>query len=67
MKDKQYCVQSQSMSTSSSPVRNSVSTIDSQGGAFVLVENDTDDILTILPDTELAMVELLSEEDSEEM
>jgi hypothetical protein len=65
--DKQYCANHNLASTSLSPVRNSVSTIDSQGGAFVLVENDTDDILTILPDTELAMVELLSdEEDSEE-
>ena len=32
------------------PVRNSVGVIDSQGNSFVLVENDTDDILTILPD-----------------
>ena len=32
------------------PVRNTVSTIDSHGNSFVLMENDTDDILTILPD-----------------
>ena len=31
------------------PVRNTVAVIDSLGNSFVLIENDTDDILTILP------------------
>ena len=61
----QYCVHHNPMLASQSPVRNSVSTINSQGGAYVLVENDTDDILTILPGTDLAMAELLSEDDGE--
>ena len=44
------------------PVRNTVSVIDSQGNSFVLIENDTDDILTILPDVEIANAELISED-----
>ena len=47
------------------PVRNSVSTIDSLGNAFLLVENSTDDILTILPDSEIAMADLISDEPTE--
>jgi hypothetical protein len=49
-----------------SPVRNSVSTINSQGEAYVLVENITDDILTILPDIELAKIGLISDDDDSE-
>ena len=44
------------------PVRNSVSAIDSQGNAFVLVENDTDDILSILPDIDVAYADIISED-----
>ena len=64
--DQRHCARHQTASTLCSPVRNSVSTIDSLGNVFVLVENDTDDVLTILPDTDLATVELISDEDSEE-
>ena len=39
---------------------NSVSIINSQGNAFLLVENVTEDILTILPDTEIANGDILS-------
>ncbi len=45
------------------PVRNTVSVIDSLGKAFVLVENDTDDILTILPNFDIAFVELIQSEE----
>ena len=45
------------------PVRNTVSVIDSQGNSFVLMENDTDDILTILPDYEIAQAELIQKEE----
>jgi len=47
----------------SSPVKDSVSIIDSHGNAFVLVDNDTEDILTILPETEIAYIEFVSEDD----
>ena len=46
-----------------SPVRNTVSVIDPQGNSFVLIENDSDDILTILPDICIANAELISEEE----
>jgi hypothetical protein len=46
-----------------SPIRNTVSTIDSDGNSFVLVENDTDDILTILPDYNIAQAELIQDKD----
>ena len=42
------------------PVRNTVSVIDSQGNSLVLIENDTDDILTIKQDTEIANADLIS-------
>ena len=45
------------------PIRNTVSVIDSQGNSFVLIENHTDDILTILPDVEIANAELITEEE----
>ena len=44
------------------PVRNTVSVIDSQGNSFVIIENDTDDILTILSDKEIANAELISDD-----
>ena len=47
------------------PVRNTVSVIDPQGNSFVLIENDSDDILTILPNICIANAELISEEDGE--
>ena len=47
------------------PVQNTVSVIDSQGNAFMLIENGTDDILTILPETEIAKVELISESETD--
>jgi hypothetical protein len=46
-----------------SPIRNTVSIIDSDGNSFVLVENDTDDILTILPDYEIAQAELIHDKE----
>lgn len=46
------------------PVRNTVSVIDSLGKSFVLVENDTDDILTILPDIDIARVEFITDDES---
>ena len=48
---------------SETPVRNTVSMIDPQGNSFVLIENDSDDILTILPNICIANAELISEED----
>ena len=43
------------------PVRNTVAVLDSLGNAFVLIENDTDDILTILPSTDVAYAELIQD------
>ena len=45
------------------PIRNTVAVIDSLGCASVLVQNDTDDVLTILPDVEIALVDFISSED----
>ena len=45
------------------PVRNTVAVIDSHGNSFVLIENDTDDILTILPNFDIAYVELIQAEE----
>jgi len=44
------------------PTVNSVATIDSNGCALVLVENMSDDLLTIYPECNLGVVHLLSEE-----
>jgi len=41
------------------PVRNTVSVIDSEGNAILLIQNETDDILTIEPDIEIANVDLI--------
>ena len=43
------------------PVRNSVSVIDSIGNAFLLVQNNTDDILTIQPNVDIAAVSFISD------
>ena len=58
------CCTHHEMAQSKNPVRNSVSTIDSSGNAYVLVENSTDDILNISADAEIASVELITEDDS---
>ena len=42
------------------PIRNTISKIDSNGNAILLVYNDTDDILTILPEKEIARAELIT-------
>ena len=42
------------------PVRNTVSVIDSQGCSSMLVQNNTDDILTVCPDIEIARVNFIS-------
>ena len=42
------------------PVRNTVGVIDSQGHSILLVQNDTDDILTINPEVEIAQVNFIS-------
>jgi len=42
------------------PVRNTVSTIDSNGNSLMLIHNDTDDILTIKPDTVIANADLIT-------
>ena len=44
------------------PVRNTISKIDSDGNSLLLVYNDTDDILTILPESEIARAELITSE-----
>jgi len=46
------------------PVRNTISKIDSNGNSLLLVYNDTDDILTILPESEIARVELITSSDN---
>ena len=53
--DRTQCVQCQL-----NPVRNTISKIDSNGNSLLLVYNDTDDILTILPENEIARAELIS-------
>ena len=61
--DRQKCCEFHTLESGSlNLARNSISTIDSSGNAYVLVENTSDDILTILPGTELARVELVSED-----
>ena len=42
------------------PIRNTISKIDSNGNAILLVYNDTDDILTILPEKGIARAELIT-------
>jgi hypothetical protein len=49
----------QCMQCQMNPVRNTISKIDSNGNSLLLVHNDTDDILTILPDKEIAKAELI--------
>jgi len=44
-----------------SPVTSTVSKIGPDGRSIMLIENRTDDILTILPETELGFVDILSE------
>ena len=44
------------------PIRNTISKIDSNGNSILLVYNDTDDILTILPESEIARAELITSE-----
>ncbi len=46
------------------PVRNTISKIDSNGNSLLLVYNDTDDILTILPESEIARAELITLSDN---
>ena len=48
------------------PVRNTVSVINSKGCSPLLVQNNTDDILTITPDADIARVSLISASDSED-
>ena len=43
------------------PLRNTVSVIDSQGCSLVMVQNDTEDILTIEKDVEIATVNFIGE------
>ena len=50
----------QCMQCQMNPVRNTISKIDSNGNSLLLVHNDTDDILTILPDKEIAKAELIT-------
>ena len=53
--DRTQCVQCQL-----NPIRNTISKIDSNGNSLLLVYNDTDDILTIMPETEIANAELIT-------
>ena len=53
------------MQTSHIPVRNTIAIIDSLGCAPLLVQNDTDDILTIYPDSEIALANFLSEQSND--
>jgi len=53
--DKTQCIQCQL-----NPIRNTISKIDSNGNSLLLVYNDTDDILTIMPDKEIANAELIT-------
>ena len=48
------------------PIRNTISRIDSNGNSLLLVYNNTDDILTILPSNEIAKAELITS-DSEQI
>jgi len=43
------------------PIQHTVSKIDTQGNAFILINNTSEDILTIPSDVEIAQVRLLSE------
>jgi hypothetical protein len=47
------------------PVRNTIAVIDSLGCAPLLVQNDTEDILTIYPNNEIALVNFISEQGNE--
>ena len=42
------------------PIRNTISKIDSNGNSLLLVHNDTDDILTITPEKDIANAELIT-------
>ena len=53
--DRTQCLQCQL-----NPIRNTISKIDSNGNSLLLVHNDTDDILTIMPEKEIANAELIS-------
>ena len=47
------------------PIRNTVATIDSLGNAPLLIQNDTEDVLTISSEVEIASVNFLSLENDE--
>ena len=53
-------------SSSNLPIVDTVSTITNEGFALVMVENNTEDVLTILPDCEIGRVNLLNEEEGSE-
>ena len=53
--DKLQCIQCQL-----NPIRNTISKIDSNGNSLLLIHNDSDDILTIMPEKEIANAELIT-------
>jgi len=49
------------------PIRNTISKIDANGNSLLLVYNNTDDILTILPQSEIARAELITSDLEDEI
>jgi len=49
------------------PIRNTISKIDANGNSLLLVYNNTDDILTILPQSEIARAELITSDIEDEI